>query len=105
MQWGGQNNVVRGQKAGTYNVRGVYSEYFNIETQHILAGRLLNEIDMIEKRKVCLIGNIVREVLFAPDEDPVRAVHTGERHLLPGGRRDQAEAPCPDRRAYGGEAV
>ena len=24
MQWGGQNNVVRGQKAGTYNVRGVY---------------------------------------------------------------------------------
>ena len=71
MQWGGQNNVVRGQKAGTYNVRGVYSEYFNIETQHILAGRLLNEIDMIEKRKVCLIGNIVREVLFAPDEDPI----------------------------------
>ena len=31
MQWGGQNNVVRGQKAGTYNVRGVYSEYFNID--------------------------------------------------------------------------
>ncbi len=71
MQWGGQNNVVRGQKAGTYNVRGVYSEYFNIETQHILAGRLLNEIDMVEKRKVCLIGSIVREVLFAPNEDPI----------------------------------
>lgn len=71
MQWGGQNNVVRGQKAGTYNVRGVYSEYFNIETQHILAGRLLNEIDMLEKRKVCVIGKIVREVLFAPNEDPI----------------------------------
>ena len=55
----------------THQMRGVYSEYFNIETQHILAGRLLNEIDMIEKRKVCLIGNIVREVLFAPDEDPI----------------------------------
>lgn len=71
MQWGGQNNVVKGQKSGTYNVRGVYSEYFNIETQHILAGRLLNEIDMLEKRKVCLIGNIVREVLFTPGEDPI----------------------------------
>lgn len=71
MQWGGQNNVVKGQKAATYNVRGVYSEYFNIETQHILAGRLLNEIDMIEKRKVCVIGKIVREVLFTPDEDPI----------------------------------
>lgn len=71
MQWGGQNNVVRGQKAGTYNVRGVYSEYFNIETQHILAGRLLNEIDMQEKRKVCVIGSIVREVLFSQSEDPI----------------------------------
>lgn len=71
MQWGGQNNVVRGQKAGTYNVRGVYSEYFNIETQHLLEGRLLNEVDILEKRKVCLIGSIVREVLFSRDEDPI----------------------------------
>lgn len=71
MQWGGQNNVVKGQKSGTYNVRGVYSEYFNIETQHVLAGRLLNEIDMLERRKVCLIGSIVREVLFTPNEDPI----------------------------------
>lgn len=66
MQWGGQNNVVRGQKAGTYNVRGVYSEYFNIETQHILAGRLLNEIDMIEKRKVLPIGNDRARSPFCP---------------------------------------
>ncbi len=71
MQWGGQNNVARGRKAGTYNVRGVYSEYFNIETQHILAGRLLNEVDMLEKRKVCVIGSIVREVLFTQAEDPI----------------------------------
>lgn len=71
MSWGGQNNVVRGQKAGTYNVRGVHSEYFNIETQHILAGRLLNEIDVLNKRKVCVIGSIVREVLFGPAEDPI----------------------------------
>lgn len=71
MQWGGQNNVVKDQKAGTYNVRGVYSDYFNIETQNILEGRLLNEIDIHEKRKVCLIGDIVREVLFDASEDPI----------------------------------
>lgn len=71
MQWGGENNVVRGIKAGTYNVRGVYSDYFNIETQHILEGRLLNEIDIKENRKVCLIGDIVREVLFDVSEDPI----------------------------------
>ncbi|MDL2310017.1 ABC transporter permease [Parabacteroides sp. OttesenSCG-928-B22] len=71
MSWSGQNNVVKGQKAGTYNVRGVYSDYFQIETQHILAGRLLNNIDMLERRKVCLIGDIVREVLFDEKEDPI----------------------------------
>lgn len=72
MLWGNQssNNVVRGQKAGSYNVRGVYSDYFNIETQHVYYGRLFNEIDMMEKRKVCLIGTRVHEVLFAPGEDP-----------------------------------
>ncbi|MCD7930899.1 MAG: ABC transporter permease [Tannerellaceae bacterium] len=71
MSWGGENNVVKGQKAGTYNVRGVYSDFFNIETQHILKGRLLNDIDVKERRKVCLIGDIVEEVLFSRDEDPV----------------------------------
>ncbi|MDH6535248.1 ABC transporter permease [Parabacteroides sp. 52] len=71
MQWGGTNNVVKGQKAGTYNVRGVYSEYFHIETQHILEGRLLNEIDVHETRKVCIIGDIVRDVLFDKNEDPI----------------------------------
>lgn len=71
MQWGGTNNVVKGQKAGTYNVRGVLAEYFNIETQNLLEGRLLNEIDILEKRKVCLIGDIVREVLFDKTEDAI----------------------------------
>ncbi|MDR2968430.1 MAG: ABC transporter permease [Tannerellaceae bacterium] len=71
MQWSGSNNVVRGIKAGTYNIRGIYSDYFNIETQHLPAGRLLNEIDMREHRKVCVIGDIVRDVLFDADEDPI----------------------------------
>lgn len=71
MQWGGQNNVVKGLKSGTYNVRGVYSQYFQIETPNLLAGRLLNEIDMLDKRKVCVIGSSVREDLFGQEEDPI----------------------------------
>lgn len=72
MLWGNRstNNVVRGRKAGTYGVRGVYPDYFNIETQSLLYGRLLNEIDINENRKVCLIGSIVYEVLFDKGEDP-----------------------------------
>ncbi len=71
LSWGRKNNVVRGQKAGTYNVRGIHSEYFQIETQHVLKGRLLNEIDVKEKRKVCVIGSLVCEELFASGENPI----------------------------------
>ena len=41
----------------------------NIDTQDLYYGRLLNEIDMREKRKVCLIGTKINEVLFH-NEDP-----------------------------------
>lgn len=57
-------NVVYGQLTGTYNVKGVSPAYFNIETQDLFYGRLLNEIDLREKRKVCLIGTDVNDVLF-----------------------------------------
>ena len=64
--WGNQSdkNVVYGQLTGTYNVKGVYPGYFNIETQELRYGRLLNEIDERERRKVCLIGSKVNENLF-----------------------------------------
>ncbi len=54
---------------GTFNVKGIYPAYFNIDTQDLYYGRLLNEIDMREKRKVCLIGTKINEVLFH-NEDP-----------------------------------
>ncbi|MCD8194465.1 MAG: ABC transporter permease [Tannerellaceae bacterium] len=64
--WGNRSdkNIVYGQVAGTYNVKGVGAEYFNIETQILHFGRLLNEIDIREKRKVCLIGTDVNQTLF-----------------------------------------
>ena len=57
-------NVIYGQTAGTFNVKGVLPAYFNIESQELYFGRLLNEIDIQEKRKVCLIGSRVNETLF-----------------------------------------
>ncbi len=64
--WGNRSdkNVVYGQMTGTYNVKGVYPEYFNIETQELHFGRLLNDVDLLERRKVCLIGSDVNSVLF-----------------------------------------
>lgn len=64
--WGSRSdkNIVYGQLTGTYNVKGVYPDYFHIESQHLVYGRLLNDIDEKEKRKVCLIGTKVNETLF-----------------------------------------
>ena len=64
--WGNRtdNNIVYGQVSGTYNVKGVYPAYFNIEKQNLYFGRLLNEIDLKERRKVCLIGSRICEELF-----------------------------------------
>ena len=64
--WGaqGDKNVVRGELAGSYTVKGVSDDYFNIETQELEYGRLLNRIDLDQKRKVCLIGTDVNRVLF-----------------------------------------
>jgi putative ABC transport system permease protein len=64
--WGArsENNVVYGQVSGTYNVKGVYPAYFEIERQKLHFGRLINNIDLQERRKVCLIGSRVCEELF-----------------------------------------
>lgn len=68
---GGDKNVVRGVKSGSYSVTGIYPDHFKIQSQHVLAGRLLNEIDEQEKRKVCVIGRGVYETLYDKGEDPV----------------------------------
>lgn len=61
---GGDKNVVYGQSSGSYRVKGVTPAYFQIETQNILFGRPLNEIDQRELRKVCTIGTDINEALF-----------------------------------------
>ena len=62
-------NIIHGQISGTYNVKGVYPEYFEIERQHLFYGRLLNKIDLHDRRKVCLIGSRICEELFK-NQDP-----------------------------------
>jgi putative ABC transport system permease protein len=64
--WGssGDKNIVYGQLSGSYNVKGVFPSYFNIEKQTLLFGRLLNNIDLQERRKVCVIGKDINEALF-----------------------------------------
>jgi len=67
----GGNNVVRGLKTGNFEVGGVYPNISQIQQIKIVNGRFLNENDIREKRKVCVIGSRVKEVLFKPGENPV----------------------------------
>ena len=64
-------NTIRGEKSGTFNIYGDYPDYFKIDPWVPLKGRLLNEIDVLQKRKVCVIGERVAETMFKPGEDPI----------------------------------
>lgn len=65
------NNVHRNDKTGSFNIKGNLPAYNLIDNQKIIRGRYINDIDISEKRKVCVIGERVYEVLFPNDEDPV----------------------------------
>jgi putative ABC transport system permease protein len=67
--YGSSNNVVRGLKTGNFTVSGVYPEVSKIETVKIKEGRNLNQNDLTQKRKVCVIGKRVKELLFNKGED------------------------------------
>ena len=67
----GGNNAIRGERTGKFNVYGDYPEYYKIDPWTPIEGRLINNIDMIENRKVCLIGERVREVLFKKEEKAI----------------------------------
>lgn len=64
-------NVVRGDKGANFRVKGCFPVYDEIEKVKILQGRFINDIDIQQNRKVCLIGKRVKEVLFAKGEDPL----------------------------------
>jgi len=67
----GGNNVVRGIKTASYTIVGDYPAFFQIEPVRVLQGRVINDIDILEKRKVAVIGNRVRDEMFEKDENPI----------------------------------
>ncbi|MDD3320441.1 MAG: ABC transporter permease [Paludibacter sp.] len=68
---GDNNNVTRNDKVGSFSVKGNYPSYNMIDESKMIKGRYINDIDIAEKRKVCVIGERVLEVLFPKDEDPI----------------------------------
>ena len=52
---------------------GDYPIYAKIDPMTMVKGRWINDIDMMEKRKVCVIGEKVLESMFDKDEACSRA--------------------------------
>lgn len=67
----GENNVSRGTKTGPFTVRGDFPENRFIQVFTLTSGRYLNDLDIKERRKVCVIAPRVEEVLFNKAESPL----------------------------------
>ncbi len=65
------NNVVRGNKSGTFRVFGDYAEIQHIQLVNIVEGRHLNQLDLSDKRKNAVIGDYVKRILFEENENPI----------------------------------
>jgi putative ABC transport system permease protein len=68
---GGGNNIIRGERTASFNVRGDYPEINYIDPVQVTKGRFINHMDIEELRKVAVIGISVFHELFEPHEEPI----------------------------------
>ncbi len=66
--WG--RNSVRGDHSVSCSLKGIKADYQKIETPEIRYGRFINDIDIQQGRKVCVIGKKIYETLFPGKQDP-----------------------------------
>ena len=66
--WGG--NAIYGDRKTNCTMKGLLPDYRNVETPQIYYGRYLNEMDVMQSRKVCVIGKRVYKELFPGGGDP-----------------------------------
>lgn len=68
---GGGNNTVRDDRAASFYIKGDYPEWNNIDPADVIKGRWLNNVDILQRRKVCVVGEKVIESLFYKNEEPI----------------------------------
>ena len=67
----GSNNIIRNEKTAAASIYGDIPDYFKLEKRDLKDGRFLNEEDQTQKRKVCVVGKRVVDMLFDPEEQVV----------------------------------
>jgi putative ABC transport system permease protein len=68
--WQGGNNVNYKNRTAAFSIYGAEPDVIRVEAVRLAEGRFLNAKDLIDERKVCVIGEQVVERLFLK-EDPV----------------------------------
>jgi len=60
-------------KSGTFGVFGDYPELDKVQKKDLVYGRFINDNDILEKKKVCIIEEEIYKQLFDKDELPIGA--------------------------------
>ncbi len=68
--WGGEIHCSYNERKADYSLMGYMPDYQKINPQKMIYGRFINDVDMAQKRKVCVVGTQVQKDLFPGIEDP-----------------------------------
>jgi putative ABC transport system permease protein len=66
-----QGLAVNKFKSGNFGIFGDYPEFDKVQKRNLVYGRFINEGDIKEKRKVCIIEEEIYKQLFEKDENPI----------------------------------
>ena len=68
--WGTSNTAYYGEQKTIPSVQGVTPEYAEVVAPKMYYGRFINEMDVLEHRKVCVLGKKIYKDLFKEGGDP-----------------------------------
>lgn len=69
-RWGGSNTAYYGDQKTTPRIQGTLPEMAKVMEPKMYYGRYLNDVDVREHRKVCVIGKKIYKELFKEGGDP-----------------------------------
>ncbi|MEZ5059782.1 MAG: ABC transporter permease [Saprospiraceae bacterium] len=69
--WIPSGEIVRNENKGSFDVRGESPDLLHIEPLEVAKGRFINVPDMEQKRKVIIIGQRVKDVLFQGEDEVI----------------------------------
>lgn len=68
--WGKSNTAYYGEQRTVPRIQGVTPEYADVVSPKMYYGRFINQVDILEHRKVCVLGKKIYKDLFKEGGDP-----------------------------------